>query len=34
LLGGLAAYWLLMRGEPSTLGEAEPEAASLLATEA
>jgi nucleobase:cation symporter-1, NCS1 family len=34
LLGGLAAYWLLMRGEPSTIGEAEPETASLLATEA
>jgi NCS1 family nucleobase:cation symporter-1 len=34
LLGGLAAYWLLMRGEASTTGELETEATTLLPTEA
>lgn len=34
LLGGLAAYWLLMRGESGAVSEPEPEAATLLATEA
>lgn len=34
LLGGLAAYWLLMRGESSVVSEAEPETTTLLPTEA
>jgi len=34
LLGGLVAYWLLMRGEPATGGETEAEATTLLPTEA
>lgn len=34
LLGGLAAYWFLMRGESSVISESEPEATTLLPTEA
>jgi NCS1 family nucleobase:cation symporter-1 len=34
LLGGLFAYWLLMRGESSAVSEPDTEAATLLATEA
>ncbi len=34
LVGGLAAYWILMRGERSTAGETETETTTLLPTEA
>ena len=34
LLGGLFAYWMLMRGESSTISEPEAERAGLLPTEA
>lgn len=34
LLGGLFAYWLLMRGESSTVSEPETETGTLLPTEA
>ncbi|HET9095638.1 MAG TPA: NCS1 family nucleobase:cation symporter-1 [Candidatus Baltobacteraceae bacterium] len=34
LLGGLAAYWLLMRGESGVVSEAELESTTLLPTEA
>ena len=34
LLGGLFAYWMLMRGESSTISEPEPDRAGLLPTEA